>query len=117
LTPNRSSDDYSGKAAKLPALGGAAGEPLRFLDFLIHQPVRTVMLHKGGVPVLVPDPARYAVHKLIVAARRRQGESKDVKDLRQAHSLALALSETGRWKTYAKSTRRRSLADRNGVKR
>lgn len=96
LTPNRSSDDHSGKAAKLPALGGAAGEPLRFLDFLIHQPVRTVMLHKGGIPVLVPDPARYAVHKLIVAARRRPGEGKDEKDLRQAYNLARALTATGR---------------------
>ena len=96
LTPNRGSDDYSGKSAKLPALGGASATPLRFLDFLIHEPVRTVMLHKGGIPVLVPDAARYAVHKLIVAARRRPGEGKADKDLRQAYNLARALSATGR---------------------
>jgi hypothetical protein len=97
LTPNRGSDDHLGKPAKLPALGGATAEPLRFLDFLIHQPVRTVMLHKGGIPIFVPDPARYAVHKLIVSARRRQDNGKDLKDLRQAQNLAVALSETGRF--------------------
>lgn len=96
LTPNQGSDDQIGKPVNLPALGGAAGEPLRFLDFLIHEPVRTVMLHKGGIPILVPQPARYAVHKLIVASRRREGEGKDMKDLKQAHHLAFALRELGR---------------------
>jgi hypothetical protein len=96
LTPNRGSDDQTGRPVSLPALGGAAGEPLRFLDFLIHQPVRTVMLHIGGIPVLVPQPARFAVHKLIVASRRLAGEGKDLKDLRQAHYLALALRELRR---------------------
>jgi hypothetical protein len=96
LTPNQGSDDQTGKPVNLPALGGAAGEPLRFLDFLIHEPVRTVMLHKGGIPILVPQPARYAVHKLIVASRRPEGEGKDMKDLKQAHYLAFALRELGR---------------------
>lgn len=96
LTPNLGSDDQTGRPVTLPAMGGAAAEPLRFLDYLIHEPVRTVMLHKGGIPVLVPQPARYAVHKLIVAARRKAGEGKDMKDLRQAHYLAAALKETGR---------------------
>jgi hypothetical protein len=54
------------------------------------------MLHKGGIPILVPQPARFAVHKLIVASRRREGEAKDIKDLKQAHYLAVALSELGR---------------------
>lgn len=96
LTPNLWSDDQTGRPVTLPAMGGAAAEPLRFLDYLIHEPVRTVMLHKGGIPVLVPQPARYAVHKLIVASRRKTGEGKDMKDLRQAHDLATALRETGR---------------------
>ncbi|MDH4985845.1 GSU2403 family nucleotidyltransferase fold protein [Aminobacter anthyllidis] len=96
LTPNRGSEEYTGKPAKMPALGGAAAEPLRFLDFLIHEPVRTVLLHKGGIPVIVPDPARYAIHKLIVAARRSPGSQKDLKDLRQANQLAEALEATGR---------------------
>jgi hypothetical protein len=96
LTPNRGSDEIVGKPARMPSLGGAAAEPLRFLDFLIHEPVRTVMLHKGGIPVLVPNPARFAVHKLIVAARRSAGSQKDLKDLGQADQLAEALEATGR---------------------
>ncbi len=39
----------------MPSLGGAVAEPLRFLDFLIHEPVRAVLLYKGGIPVLVPE--------------------------------------------------------------
>jgi hypothetical protein len=96
LTPNRGSDDLVGKPAKMPSLGGAAAEPLRFLDFLIYEPVRTVMLHKGGIPVLVPDPCRFAVHKMIVAARRSAGSQKDLKDLGQADQLAEALKAVGR---------------------
>lgn len=96
LTPNRGSDDFAGKSARMPALGGAAAEPLRYLDFLIREPVRTVVLHKGGIPVLVPDPPRFAVHKLIVAAHRSAGNQKDLKDLQQAEQLASALSAVGR---------------------
>jgi hypothetical protein len=96
LTPAQGSDDIMGQPVALPALGGAAGEPLRFLDYLLHEPIRTVILHKGGIPVLVPQPQRYAIHKLIVATRRRAGESKEMKDLLQASSIAAALLETRR---------------------
>src|SRR3546814_18099830 len=90
LTPNRGSDDYVDHASPMPALGGASAQPLRFLDFLIHEPVRTVMLHRSGVPVTVPSPERYAVHKLIVASRRRSdanGAAKREKDVHQAGLL------------------------------
>jgi hypothetical protein len=96
LTPNRGSDEHTRKPAAMPALGGAAAEPLRFLDFLIRDPVRTVVLANGGIPVTVPDPARYAVHKLIVAARRLKGTAKDRKDLQQARDIAEALRVIGR---------------------
>jgi hypothetical protein len=96
LTPNEGSDEEMGHPIPLPALGGAAGEPLRFLDYLIHEPVRTIILHKGGIPVFVPQPQRYAIHKMIVATRRRAGESREKKDLRQANEIALALLETKR---------------------
>ncbi len=93
LTPNRSSADHDGKPAAMPALGGASAEPLRFLDFLIHEPVRTVLLHGSGVSITVPAPERYAIHKLIVATRRRvEGTEKREKDLRQAALLIEALS-------------------------
>ncbi|MCR6631411.1 MAG: GSU2403 family nucleotidyltransferase fold protein [Magnetospirillum sp.] len=76
------------------------------MDFLIANPVRTVALHKGGISVRVPAPERYAVHKLIVASRRRTGEdtqvgygaatanlvSKRDKDVRQASLLVEALA-------------------------
>ena len=97
LTPNTSSADFDGHPAPMPALGGMAAEPLRFLDFLIHQPERAVVLHGAGVPVLVPQPQRYAVHKLIVATRRlldRNGVTKSAKDRAQALTLMRALVET-----------------------
>ncbi len=95
LTPNTGSARHDGHPAPMPALGGAAAEPLRFLDFLITDPVRSVVLHKGGIPVRVPAPERYAMHKLIVATRwRREGmgvEKRD-KDAAQAGQLAAALT-------------------------
>lgn len=99
LTPNRGSDDYADHASAMPALGGASAQPLRFLDFLIHEPIRTVMLHRSGVPVLVPAPERYAIHKLIVASRRQSdanGLAKREKDTYQASLLIEALKETRR---------------------
>ena len=94
LTPNTGSADYEGRPAIMPALGGAAAEPLRFLDYLIHQAIRAVLLHGSGVPVLVPAPERYAVHKLIVATRRRDtgdGGAKAAKDRQQAATLLSAM--------------------------
>lgn len=99
LTSNRGSDDYVEQPAKMPALGGASADPLRFLDFLIREPVRTILLHRSGVSVVVPDPSRYAIHKLIVASRRHtdgQGPAKREKDIRQAALLFEALQQTRR---------------------
>lgn len=99
LTSNRGSDDYIDQPAKMPALGGAAADPLRFLDFLIRDPIRTILLHKSGVSVTVPAPERYAVHKLIVASRRHndgQNAIKREKDIRQAALLFEALQQTRR---------------------
>nr|WP_316655527.1 GSU2403 family nucleotidyltransferase fold protein [uncultured Gellertiella sp.] len=99
LTSNRGSDDYVDQPAHMPALGGASADPMRFLDFLIKEPVRTMLLHRSGVPVVVPDPPRYAVHKLIVASRRHtdgQGAVKREKDVRQAALLFEALEQTRR---------------------
>jgi hypothetical protein len=90
LTPNRGSDDREGRPVPMPALGGASAAPLRFLDYLIYQPMRAVMLHGAGVPVLVPSPERYAVHKLIVASRRIDRD-KRTKDRLQARSIFEAM--------------------------
>lgn len=88
----------------MPALGGASADPLRFLDFLIRDPVRTILLHKSGIPVTVPEPSRYAVHKLIVATRRRMDDLsalKRDKDIRQAELLFEALYQTRRASDFA----------------
>jgi hypothetical protein len=94
LTPNRGADDQEGKPVPMPALGGAAAFPLRFLDYLIYEPIRAVMLHGSGVPVLVPSPERYAIHKLIVGSRRkedRDATAKSSKDRLQARSILEAM--------------------------
>lgn len=104
LTPNTGSDDHTGRPALMPSLSGMAAEPLRYLDFLIHQPERAVVLHAEGIPVLVPAPERFAVHKLIVATERQadgSGGYKSSKDRAQALSLFQAFVETRRTDTLA----------------
>lgn len=91
LTPNRGSDEHQGKPARMRSLAGTGAEPLRHLDFLIHQPERSVLLYAGGVPVTVPRAERFAVHKLIVAVDR-VNQAKSVKDIQQAQVLIDALS-------------------------
>jgi hypothetical protein len=92
LTPNRGSDDHQDKPAKMKALGGSGAQPLRHLDFLIHEPERSVLLYAGGVPVTIPRAERYAIHKLIVAVER-QDQVKSAKDILQAAVLIEALQK------------------------
>jgi hypothetical protein len=97
LTPNRAGDDKAAEPAAMPALGGASAQALRYLDFLIREPVRAVLLHKGGVPVTVPAPERYATHKLIVSVLRNDdGAPKARKDTLQAGLLIEALALNAR---------------------
>ncbi|HEY2275225.1 MAG TPA: GSU2403 family nucleotidyltransferase fold protein [Steroidobacteraceae bacterium] len=91
LTPNRGSEEHQGKPARMKVLRGAGAEPLRHLDFLIHEPEHSVLLHGGGVPVTVPRAERFAVHKLIVAVSR-VNQAKSVKDIEQAGILIDALA-------------------------
>ena len=90
LTPNESRE--TGQPQTLPALRTDA-QPLRFLDFLIHESEPAVILHHAGIFVQVPAPARYAVHKLIVSRRRREGLAKRDKDIQQASVLLEVLAE------------------------
>jgi hypothetical protein len=79
----------------MAALRGAAAEPLRYLDYLIHAPVRSVLLHKAGIAVTVPAPERYAVHKLMLSSLRKaddNGRQKSRKDTNQASLLLQALA-------------------------
>jgi hypothetical protein len=65
-------------------------QPLRFLVFLILDREPAVLLHATGVLVSVPTPQRFALHKLIVARRRRQGNPERDKDLFQAQDLLVS---------------------------
>ncbi|CUX55751.1 conserved hypothetical protein [Agrobacterium deltaense RV3] len=108
LTTNRGSEEYADQPAQMPALAGASAEPLRYMDFLIRDPVETILLHSAGVSVVVPDPFKFAVHKLILAGRRQDdagGRAKKEKDLRQAGMLFEALQETGAGRDLADALR------------
>jgi hypothetical protein len=72
----------------------AAAQPLPFLDYLIEQPIAAAVIDGGGVLVNVPMPARYAVHKLIVAVERSvEAQTKKEKDLVQAWQLLAFLKD------------------------
>jgi hypothetical protein len=74
----------------LPAFQTYA-QPLHFLEFLIYEPEPAVILHDAGIYVHVPTPERYALHKLIISQRRKDGAAKREKDLHQAEALLEAL--------------------------
>ncbi len=93
LCPLRGPD--RGPLTRLEALKGDA-QLLRYLDFLIYGEVNAVALHGIGVPVNVPSPERYAVHKLIVSRMRiatAASQAKARKDLAQAEALIEVLLE------------------------
>ena len=89
LTPSFSEDEG---LRDLPALGVSA-QSLHFLNYLIAGPIQVPLLYRSGVLVQVPRPERYAIHKLIVADRRRGGpdELKSRKDRMQAEFLVEVL--------------------------
>lgn len=63
---------------------------LRFLDFLLYREVNAVALHGPGIPINVPAPERYALHKLLVSQMRiatATSQAKSRKDLMQAEAL------------------------------
>jgi len=81
------------KSLKIRQLGVPA-IPLRFLDYLIENPVPAVALGRKPVLVKVPQPARYAVHKLIVSRERKPSQKlKAQKDLQQSHELQQILRQ------------------------
>lgn len=78
----------------LPALGVSA-QSLHHLNFLIADPIQVPLLYRAGALVQIPRPERFAIHKLIVADRRRRDPSrlKARKDRAQADLLIEVLSE------------------------
>jgi len=78
----------------IPALGAPA-QILRFLDYLIEAPQPAVLIGSRVLRVTVPDPARFAVHKLLISGERPSTETaKARKDIDQATRLfRILLSE------------------------
>jgi len=92
LTPSFREDE---SLRELPALGVSA-QSLHYLNYLIAGPIAVPLLYRSGALIQVPRPERYAIHKLIVADRRRQdGETagKARKDRMQAALLVGILAE------------------------
>lgn len=77
ITPEKGAGvDGSIKIGKL----GINAIPLRFVSLLLDNPITVV---EDGVKILVPNPANFCLHKLIIASRRRKID-KSIKDLQQA---------------------------------
>jgi hypothetical protein len=91
LTPSFSQEEG---LEKLPALGVSA-QSLHHLNFLIADPILAAIPYRNGVLIQIPSPERFAIHKLIVADRRRDGPDsfKARKDRDQARFLVTVLAE------------------------
>lgn len=63
----------------------AAAQPLDYLDYLLESPERALVVDGGAALVNVPTPARFALHKLLVAQLRPVAmQAKAAKDVAQA---------------------------------
>jgi hypothetical protein len=77
----------AGREVHAPELGVALS-PLKFLDYLIERPGQGVLLDRADACLInLPDPARYGLHKLIVAYERGAKHPKHDKDILQALAL------------------------------
>ena len=91
LTPAFGEDEGPQPLAAL----GTYAKALHHLNYLIAEPIPAAALYRSGVCVQVPRPERFAIHKLIVADRRRDGADslKAMKDRMQATFLIEVLAE------------------------
>ncbi len=84
LTPRIKEDDAPVFIKRL----NAAAQPLKYLGYLIEEPIRGAVLNGGASAVLIPQPIRYALHKLIVSEERDvTAGAKRHKDLWQAFQI------------------------------
>jgi hypothetical protein len=68
-------------------------QPVRYLDYLLHDLQAAVLLFGHGVMVNVPSPSRFAVHKCVVSQMRVPAfATKARKDLTQAEQLFQVLA-------------------------
>jgi len=89
LVPERGRASY--KPYPLPKLGLNA-QALRFLDFLAQS---TITMKVEGISVMLPHPANFALHKLVVLSRR-PGPEKQAKDKEAAMRVLEALIDKGK---------------------
>lgn len=83
LTPVRRAE----RDVHAPELGIALS-PLKFLEYLIERPGQAVLIDRAAATLVnLPDPARYGLHKLIVAHERGPRHPKHDKDIAQALAL------------------------------
>lgn len=97
-----------------------AAEPLSYLSYVMDSPVPSVLLDTNPVLINIPQPVRYAMHKLIVSqVRDMAGDTKRPKDLYQAYQILSVLQENrpfdiqpawqnliergSKWKKYAEA--------------
>jgi hypothetical protein len=74
-------------------------QPLRFMEYSLENVQQTALLcGNSAIIVNVPHPARYALHKLIIAGEREGVfQSKSNKDIMQAGLLLAALKDNRPW--------------------
>jgi len=91
LTPLKGPD--SNKPILLPHFKSYA-HPIRFLEYLLENTQEAAIPFRSGILVSVPDPARFALHKLVVSQRRPVAQQlKAKKDILQASTLINILLE------------------------
>lgn len=74
---------------------GVHAQSLHYLNYLIAEPMAVAVTYRDGVLVQVPRPERFAIHKLIVSDRRKDGPNslKAHKDRLQAAFLIDILAQ------------------------
>lgn len=91
LTPSFEDDEAVRDLAAL----GVSAQSLHHLNYLLSDPIHVAAIYRDGILIHVPRPEKFAVHKLIVADRRRDGTEglKARKDHLQAEVLIEILAE------------------------
>jgi hypothetical protein len=129
LTPSFSGEEGLRDLAAL----GVSAQALHHLNYLIAEPIDAAAVYRDGILIRAPRPERFAIHKLIVSDRRREGPDslKSRKDLMQAELLITllardrpgdladayhdAMDRGPRWRERIESSLERSAAARDGL--
>lgn len=78
---------------RIPRLKASA-QPLEFLEYLLEATVDVPIINGGATMVKVADPARFALHKLIVSMDRPVAfQAKAAKDRQQAGEMIEVLMQ------------------------